>query len=278
MCIHRQNGSMDRDSVGLDKVIHVGTVAEIGHARKGDAVKIKIATVVALALTVVTSPAWAAGEEHIGTWTVGCRAGNQACGMRFSKRFIEQNGVTGDLEVNAQSGNLVPVIALRGLSQEAVSIAAAAGKTEATMQFGSAAPETLSCFGIEGGFVCTPSGGAASKLAALLPNAKAIKIKVGLSISGLSGLPSQEKTLDLAGTAQALAKLKTIGAPSVPKPALSTMVTQLTAQSALASLKSGGQPPSAIMAMADKMLKAAGYTGGVAALQEKLRKYLNRQR
>lgn len=238
--------------------------------------KIEIAAVAALILAVAASPARAANEEHIGTWTVGCPGGNQPCGMRFSKRFIEQNGITGDLEVNSQSGSLVPVIALRGLPQEAVNVASVAGRAEASMQFGSGAPENLNCFGTEGGFVCAPEGGSAAKLAAALPNASAIKIKVGLSVSGLSGLPSQEKTLDLTGTAQALAKLKTVGAPSVPKPALSTMAAQLTAQGALASLKSGGQPPSAIMEMADKMLKAAGYPGGVAALQEKLRKYLNR--
>jgi hypothetical protein len=76
----------------------------------------------------------------------------------------------------------------------------------------------------------------------------------------MNPLPSQERSLDLAGTGDALARLRALGPTPVP-----TLKTALAAQS-----------PAGLMGAADKALKAAGYTSGLAGLQARLAQYLRK--
>lgn len=222
--------------------------------------------------------ALAAPPQRIGSWVIACPDRGGPCAMRYGKRFVEAGGVTGDLEVLSQHGALVPAITLRGLPQDVVTAASATGNAEGWMTLGDGARQNLGCYGIDSGFICVPEGAAARALAAGLPAAPAIKIRVGLSAVAL---PPQERALDLAGTAAAIARLKAAGgAMPVPKPTVASAaagaIGTIAADSALQALRNGEQPPAGMTAMADRMLKAAGYQGGVAALQARLQNYLHR--
>jgi hypothetical protein len=178
--------------------------------------------------------------------------------MRFNKRFLDKGGLTGDLEVQEQGKSLVPVIALRGLPPEMLMAASMAGKTEASVQFGGGAREDLNCAVTSAGYICSPKDDAAQKLAAGLSAARSVTVRVGVSVTGMNAVPAQEKSLDLSGTNEALAKLRAAGPSRVPSP-----MTAL-----------GGQSPEGMMGMADKLLKAAGYPNGISQIQALMAKYM----
>lgn len=222
-----------------------------------------------LAAALTVGGAIPAGAEQIGTWTIACENGSNGCIMRFSKRFIDKGPITADLEVQSQSGALVPVIAVRGLTSEMMMAASMAGKAEASVQIPGGIREDLTCNATGVGFICAPTGAAAVKLASALPKARSLVLKAGITISGMSPLPAQEKSLDLAGTADALARLKAAGPVEVARPVETN--PGVAALAGLASQSTGG-----LEAMADKMLKDAGYGGGVDAVRAKLQKYMGR--
>ena len=180
--------------------------------------------------------------------------------MRFDRRFLDKAGITGDLEVQAQGKTLVPVIALRGLSSEILMAATLAGKTEASIQFAGAPREDLACAASSAGYICAPNDANGAKLAATLPAARSVTVRISVGVAGMSPLPPQEKSLDLAGTNEALARLRAAGPTQVP-----TAKTELAAQS-----------PAGLMGMADKALKAAGYQNGIAGLEALVAKYMKK--
>jgi hypothetical protein len=214
----------------------------------------------ALGLMIPPGTASAATQEHIGNWVLTCpgdapRPG--PCLLQLERRFLDKAGIIAGLEVQALGNILVPVITLRGLSSELLIAASLAGKTEASMQFGGSPREDLACTPSSLGYICAPRDGAAQRLAARLPWARLVTVRVSVAPAGMKPLPAQEKSLDLSGTSGALARLRTAGPAQVPDP--------LTALSS--------QTPATFMEMADKALKAAGYPNGMANLQGLLAKY-----
>ena len=216
--------------------------------------------VLALGLMMWAGSARAATEEHVGSWVLSCPAAvanAEPCLLRLEKRFFDTAGITGELEVQALGKTLVPVIALRGVPDEILLAAALAGKAEASMRFAGGPREELGCAPSSVGFDCSPKDDAARKLAAGLASARSVTVRVSVSVAGMKPVPVREKSLDLSGTSEALARLRAVGPTQVPGP--------LTA---LAS-----RTPSALMAVADKALRAAGYSNGVADLRALLGKY-----
>jgi hypothetical protein len=180
--------------------------------------------------------------------------------MRFGRRVLDKSGITGDLEVQAQGRTLVPVLALRGLSSELLMAAAMVGKTEASLQLAGGMREALDCAVSDSGYICAPNKAAAPKLAAGLAAAPRVTVRVAVTVTGMNPLPAQERSLDLAGTGDALARLRALRPTPVP-----TLKTALAAQS-----------PAGLMGAADRALKAAGYAGGLAGLQARLAQYLRK--
>jgi hypothetical protein len=125
------------------------------------------------------------------------------------------------------------------------------------MQFGAGPREVLDCGPSAEGYVCAPRDGAADRLAAALPSARSVTVRVTVAISGLKPLPVQEKSLDLTDTGAALTRLRAAG--PAPVPGVMTAVPEPS--------------PGALMGMADRALKAAGYPNGVADLQALVAKY-----
>ena len=219
--------------------------------------------ILALAFAATLAPAAAETQQHIGTWVLSCpgeKPGTGPCLMRFAKRFLDKGGITGDLEIQSQGKALVPVMALRGLSDELLMAASLAGKTEASIQFAGGKPEPLICSVTAAGYICAPAEPAAHILSAQLPTARAVTVRVSVSVSGMSPLPAQQKSLDLSGTQQALARLRPAGPSPVPA----------------AMTPSEPTSPNRLMAMADKALKAAGYPEGIAKFQALMAKYLRK--
>jgi hypothetical protein len=221
-------------------------------------------TVIVLAgwLALLAGDAFAATQTQIGSWVLNC-SGESACRLRAEKRFVDQAGITAELEVLADGTALVPVLALRGLSTQVLMMAATTGTVEAWMQLNGGARQALDCaLGLEGYF-CTPRGNATQALAAGLPAARTMTVRVQATVSGMKPLPAQEKTLALTGTRAALAKLAIAGPQQVPDARMAA-ATRLLPQAS----------PSTLAGMADKALKAAGYPKGVGDLEGLVTKYL----
>jgi hypothetical protein len=134
--------------------------------------------------------------------------------------------------------------------------AALGGKAAASIQHGGGERVELNCAPGSAGYFCSPAAAVAPKLAAGLREARSVTVRVSVSMAGMDPLPAREKSLDLAGTQQALVRLRTAGP------------TRLSASGP----RSPGAMPNGMMAMADKALKAAGYQNGMA-LRMMLAKY-----
>jgi hypothetical protein len=215
-------------------------------------------------VAIAASPArtgHAATQQQIGAWVLNCpgdKPGIASCTLRLEKRFLDKAGITGDLEVQAQGKTLVPVITLRGLPSKVLMAASLASKTDASVQFGRGPREDLTCESTSAVYICAPNGLAGPRLAAGLPDARSVTVRVNVSMTGMSPLPEQEETLDLSGTNEALAKLRAAGPAQAP-----SLMTELESRS-----------PAGWMGMADRLLKAAGYPNGIAQIQAWLAKYL----
>lgn len=232
----------------------------------GEALRRLICMVVALAAAPALGvarageTAKAATAEQIGSWVLSCPAapsGTERCQLRARKRFLDKAGVTGDLEVLADGGALVPVITLRGVPTELLTAVAMAGTTEASMQFAGGSRESLDCGATSLGYVCAARDKAARRLAASLGGARSVIVRVAVSIPGVQPLPAEERTLDLAETTEALGRLRAAGPSALPG-----RVRETAAPS-----------PAGMMAVADRMLKSAGYPNGLADLQKLLARH-----
>jgi hypothetical protein len=221
--------------------------------------RIHLGLLIVLAFVPPSGAATASTLERFGDWVISC-PGQAPCTMRADKRFLDKSGVTGDLEIQAQGNILVPVLTLHGLPGEALIAAALMGKTEATLQFHDGPPYALDCAVSPAGYICAPNETTGPKLAAALPAARHVTVRVTVAVTGMTPLPPQERSLDLSGTVPALTRYRAEGPTPVPGRA-----------TALAS-----QSPAGLTGIADRALKAAGYPNGLADLQARLSKYMRK--
>ncbi|MFL5284990.1 MAG: hypothetical protein ACJ8AW_29465, partial [Rhodopila sp.] len=205
-----------------------------------------------LAVALLPQRPVAAAEQPIGSWILDCR--EQACRLRHKDRLFEAAGIVADLEVRAagtasavpvagraqdmraDGGPLVPVIAVRGVPEEVLLTAAAAGKLQASVQFAHGAPVDLPCAVDTAGFLCVPRDEAAPTLAGVFVGARSMTVRMSLSVAGSNPLTVKDRPLALAGTQEALARLRAAGAPSTA--------------------------PSGWLSLLDRTLKAVGYRNG----------------
>jgi hypothetical protein len=216
----------------------------------------RFAVAITMALAVLPLGAQASTQEKIGSWLLSCPA-DGPCLMRLDKPIAEKVGAVANLEVMRQGRALVPVITLRGVPNDLLAAAAVAGKASVQVRFPGAPPETLDCVASSIGALCAPDEDAAPRLASALTTARSVTLRLTASLSGMQPLPVQQQSLALSGTAEGLRRLRSAGATPVPEP-----ITELAAES-----------PAALIASADRWLKAAGYKNGVAGLQALLQQY-----
>jgi hypothetical protein len=201
----------------------------------------------AMALVVLAATPGAA-PEAVGSWLLDCEAAT--CALRHKDRLFSGAGVTADMEVRAAGKALVPVVTLRGLPDQVLLASSMAAKAEASVQFPGAARVQLACGISDGGYVCAPPDDAVAGLAAALPKARSVSVRVAVSISGTGLQPNRERSFELAGTPEALARLRAAGAPSAE--------------------------PGGWVGLLDRGLKAAGYVNGTADLPGLVARYLGR--
>jgi hypothetical protein len=201
-----------------------------------------------LAIATVPDRTLAAADEPIGSWILSCR--DRACVLRHKDRLFDAAGALADLEVRAAGKLLVPAIAVRGVPGEVLLAAATAGKLEASVQLAKGPPVDLPCAVDAAGYLCAPQDEAVPALAAAFPSARAMTVRISLSIAGSNPLSVRDRSLALAGTQQALARLTAAGAPSVA--------------------------PDGWLGLLDRGLKAVGYKGGLTDLLAMLDRYLGR--
>jgi hypothetical protein len=199
-------------------------------------------------LFVILIATMAAAPEPIGSWVLEC--GGAGCVLRHRDRLFAGAGMTADLEVRAVGKALVPVIVVRGVPNQMLLASSMAGKAEASEQLPGAARVVLRCGIGDGGYVCAPADDAIAALAAGLPAARSVALRVSLSVSGTNLQTVRERTLDLAKTPEALARLRAVGAPPAE--------------------------PSGLVGLLNRGMKAAGYRNGTADLPGLVAGYLGR--
>jgi hypothetical protein len=211
-----------------------------------------------LGLLICAGTAVAAPAEHMGSWALECPdPGGGSCVLRLDKRLVDKGGITVDLEVRAGEHGLVPVLLLRGLPEAVMLAASQVGSVDASLQFSDGSRQRLDCAPGSSAYVCSPRDDAARKLSADLPNARGVKIWVMATVSGMKPLPVGDRSYALAGTRQALDRLLAAGPASVPVTVTATEV----------------QSSAALVGMADKALRAAGYKNGISDLGALVAKY-----
>ncbi len=190
----------------------------------------------------------AAAPEPIGSWVLEC--GDAGCTLRHKDPLFAGAGVSADLEIRETGKVLVPVIAVRGLSNEMLLASSMAGKAEASVRLPGSARAVLACAAGDGGYVCAPADDTAADLAAGLPAARSISVELSLSVPGTNLRAARERTLDLAKTPEAVARLRVVGvAPAEP----------------------GG-----LAGLVDRGMKAAGYKNGSGDLTGLVARYFGR--
>ncbi len=161
-------------------------------------------------------------NETIGSWTLSCPASqSEPCTLRASDWIwpVEAGGLSAALEVQRRGAELVPVIAVRGLSSAMMVGGIAAVKPTVALGFDGGGAFVLRC-GMTGGFLaCGPDAAVLSAISAALPTAQTAAVEVSLSLpTGSVALP-RAVTLRLSNTAEALGRLRAAGASGETLPA-----------------------------------------------------------
>jgi len=171
---------------------------------------------------VLAQTATRPAHETIGSWALSCPASvSEPCTLRDSDWVWpgDAGGLSAALEVQRRGSELVPVIAVRGLSPAMMVGGLAAVKPTVTLAFDGGAAFVLSC-GMSGGYLaCGPDAAVVAPIAAALPNARTAAVEVALNLpTGPVGLP-RAVTLTLSDTPAALARLRAVGASGETLPA-----------------------------------------------------------
>lgn len=201
--------------------------------------------------------------EEIGSWVVACPADAKSapCRMRYQKWIVPpQNGRPSvGLEVRNTGTQMLPQLAVRGLPVQLAMAGMMAATPTMELRFDGGQKLALAC-GLEGDAVlCTPEQGAAADAAAQLKTAHAVQVHVHVALAGSDGpspIPDQTRSFDLSRTAQAIDRFRAVAPEAVPLP------TQASQGNDMRS-------------MADKMLKAMGFSGGVNDIMQKAMNYLH---
>ena len=202
---------------------------------------------------------WLAGtapvlaEEDIGSWVLACPAPPPAgpCTVRHKTWVLApgNGGPTAALEVQMRGDALVPVVALRVIPMQAALSGSLVLKPSVGVRFDGGPRAEMNC-GLSGAsYACAPEAGAVAATAAALPKAHAVTVRIELTIPGMMALPPAERTMELSGTEQVLARLRAGGAVTEALPAV---------------------PGLDMQQFLDRILRAAGFQNGIGDVLPKV--------
>jgi hypothetical protein len=218
----------------------------------GESRRIVVTAWVLVALVLRT--AWAESppaRQQIGTWVLDCQTvATPGCVLRHRNWILPPGGGHPGvaLEVQRRGDALVPVVLVRGLSTQ-VTVGLLAAGTQVALRFDPGPSVGLAC-GVEAAaIVCAPDGASIAAAATALPVAHSVEVQLQLNLPGTSTPPMHGGSLDLQDTREALARLRAGGPAGETLPA---------------------QPGLDLAGFLDRLLRAAGFTNGVADLLPRL--------
>jgi hypothetical protein len=181
-------------------------------------------TAIALPLTGTAAAQPRPAALEIGSWVLSCARDNNAdpCHLRHRTWILPPDigGPTAALEVLHSGNELVPVIAVRGLSMQAALGTVLALQANVGLRFETASRIELSC-GLDGSaIVCAPMREAAATAASQLVSAHSVLVQAQIRVPGVMSLPEQSRAFDLQHTQDALARLRAAAPASKIQPAL----------------------------------------------------------
>lgn len=217
----------------------------------------------ALALAAVFAPpapaqTQAGKTEDIGSWVIACpdaKTADATCRMRYRNWIVPpQNGRPSvGFEVRNTGAQMVPQLAVRDLPMQMAIAGLLAATPTMELHFDGGQKLALSC-GLDGGAVlCTPEASAAAEAATQLKTARSVLVHVHVALAGNDGpspIPDQTRSFPLSGTAAAIDRFRAVAPAAMPLP-------------------TGASQGQDLRSIADKMLKAMGFTGGVNDIMQK---------
>ncbi len=160
--------------------------------------------------------------EEIGSWIVSCartaKPDPPACDARHRVWLLPPAGgrLSAALEIQQRHGFPVPVIAVHGVAIPEATGTVLALATDATVQFGAGAVIRLPCDFAQDTLSCAPARPDAQTASARLSQARRAVIRLHLaapaSLKAPVSLPDQQRSLDLARTAEAIRRIQPSGA------------------------------------------------------------------
>lgn len=216
--------------------------------------RIVVATALLVSLLLAAARAEAPpAQQQIGSWVLDCPTGATAgrCVLRERTWILPPGGgrPNAALEVQGRGNLLVPVVALRGLSNQAAIGGLLALNAQVALRFDGGLRTELAC-GLDGGaIVCAPEGPGLAATAAALPTAHAVEVQIQLGVPGAMALSAQAGSLELQGTREALARFRAVGPAGESLPA---------------------EPGLDWFGFLDHVLRAAGLANGAADLLPRL--------
>jgi invasion protein IalB len=187
-------------------------------------------------------------ESEIGSWVLACPATSataEPCILRH-RTWVLRPGPDGPvvaLEVQMRGGAMVPVVTLRGLPVQAALGGSLVLRPAVALHFDNGPGLPLGC-GLSGAvYACAPEGPALAAAAAALADARSVTLSVTMAVPGVPALVPQERTMALAGTRTAIARLRAAGAMAGAVPS---------------------EPGLDLPGLLDGMMHAAGFRNGIA--------------
>ncbi|MDR3538134.1 MAG: hypothetical protein P4L71_16695 [Acetobacteraceae bacterium] len=149
-------------------------------------------------------------EERIGTWVLTCAPAPAPCMLRHATALVRSvAGIDASLDIERRGNAFVPVVTLRGLKPAAM--VAAIAMPMVSLRFDDGAWIPLTCDAGEAMLACAPDGSEAETAADALPVARSMTLQLRSGVPGVA-LPPLSRTLALAGTSDALGRLRARGA------------------------------------------------------------------
>jgi hypothetical protein len=195
-------------------------------------------------------------NNEIGSWIIACPVDQKAvdatpCRMRYRTWIVPPRDGRPSVGLEARNTGtaVVPQLAVRDLPAQIAMAALLAATPTMELRFDGGQKLALTCGQDADAVLCTPAA-AADTAAAQFKTARSVEVRVHVALSGAEGapaVPDQTRSFELSRTAEAIERFRAVAPTAMP-------------------LSAGSGVTQDLRGMADRMLKAMGYPGGVSDL------------
>jgi hypothetical protein len=201
-------------------------------------------------------------NNEIGSWIIACPVDQKSaeqkaadatpCRMRYRSWIVPPRD--GRPSVGLEARNIgtavVPQLAVRDLPAQIAMAALLAATPTMDLRFDGGQKLALTCGQDADAVLCTPAADAADTAAVQFKTAHSVQVHVHVALTGAEGtspVPDQTRSFELSRTAEAIERFRAVAPTAMP-------------------LSPGSGVTQDLRAMADRMLKAMGYPGGISDL------------